>query len=130
MQMKRICLSNFSATFMYTICGMSLIHLVHFEILLLNVLLYISKLCNWSPSMRHQANYCFGKAKNLFHAILGPHQRKIPQLLFIPNILGRRLRHQSLSCYPLLPPLPPLRQSCVMGEASSWMKSGVAFRSK
>ena len=30
MQMKRICLRNFSATFVYTICWMCLIYLIHF----------------------------------------------------------------------------------------------------
>ena len=63
MQMKRICLRNFSATFMYTICWMCLIYLIHFETLLWNVFLCISKLWYWSK--KHQIYYCFGIAKNL-----------------------------------------------------------------
>ena len=65
MQMKRICLRNFSATFVYTICWMCWIYLIHFEILLWNVFLYISKLCNWSPSMKHQAIFFLEELKAL-----------------------------------------------------------------
>ena len=78
MQMKRICLRNFSATFMYTICWMCLIYLIHFETLLWNVVLCISNLWYWPLSMKHRTNNWFGKAKNL----------EITQILVISIIMS------------------------------------------